>query len=96
MADDEKVFGLVAFAQKLLKVFESGGWSEGGGGLDLGFVAGFGSDEGCGLETAFEGAGDDQVKLDVQRIEHVSELEAVLFAFFVERTFGVEQWIWAS
>jgi hypothetical protein len=63
---------------------------------DLGFVAGFGTDKGCSLKAALEGARDDKVELDVQRVQNVSELEAVLLAFFIERAFGVEEWIGAS
>ena len=33
--------------------------------------------------------------MDVERVEHVSELEAVSFAFFVEGALGVEEWIFA-
>src|SRR5207302_4586670 len=90
VADEEEVLTFGALAEELLEVFEGGGGGECGGVQDLGFVAGLGADQRCGLEGAFEGAGDDQVELDVERVEHVSELEAVLLACFIERAFGVE------
>ena len=61
----------------------------------MGFVAGLGADEGGGLEAALERAGDDEVELNVQRVQDVSELEAVLLAFLVERALEVEEWIGA-
>jgi hypothetical protein len=95
VADEEEVLAFGALAEKFLEVFEGGFGGEGGGVQDLGLVAGLGADERCGLETALKGAGDDQVELDVQRVEHMSELETVLLAFFVEWAFGVEERIFA-
>jgi hypothetical protein len=95
VADKKEVLAFGVFAKESLKVFEGGFGGKRGGVQDLGFVAGLGADERGGLEAAFEGAGDDEVELDVQRVEHVGELEAVLFAFFIEGTFGVEEWIGA-
>jgi hypothetical protein len=91
VADEEEVLTFGALAEKLLEVFESGVGGECGGVQDLGFVASLGADERRGLEAALEGAGDDQVELDVQRVQHVSELEAMLLALFIERAFGVEE-----
>ena len=45
-----------ALAEKLLEVFEGGVGGERSGVQDLGFVAGFGADERCGLEAALERA----------------------------------------
>jgi hypothetical protein len=95
VADNEEILAFGVFAKESLKVFEGGFGGERGGVQDLGFVASLGADERCGLEAALEGAGDDQIELDVQRIQHVSELEAVLLAFFIERAFEVEQRIGA-
>jgi hypothetical protein len=55
----------------------------------LRFIAGLGADQRCGLKAAFERARDDEVELDVQCVQYMSELEAVLFALFVEGAFGV-------
>ena len=96
MANDEKIFALGALVEQLLEVFEGGFGGERGGVQDLGFVAGLGPDERGGLEAAFEGAGDDEVELDVQGVEHVRELEAVPFAFFIEGAFGVDYWVGAT
>ena len=93
MADEEEVFAVGTLAKKLLKIFESCFGGERGGVENLRFVAGLGADEGCSLKAALEGARNDEVELDVQRVEHVSELEAVLLTFLVEGAFGVEEWI---
>jgi hypothetical protein len=58
---------------------------------DLRFVAGLRADEGGGLEAALEGTGDDEVKLDVQRVQEIGELEAMLLALLVEGPFLVEE-----
>jgi len=96
VADEEEVLALGALAEELLEVLEGGFGGERGGVEDLGFVAGLGADERGGLEAAFEGAGDDEVELDVQRVEHMSELEAMLLAFLIEGAFGVEERIRTS
>jgi hypothetical protein len=56
VADEEEVFPFGALAEELLKVFEGGVGSEGGGVQDLGFVAHLGADERRGLEATFERA----------------------------------------
>jgi len=56
VADDEKILASGVIAEQFLEVFEGGFGSEGGGVQDLRFVARFGADERCGLETALEGA----------------------------------------
>ena len=96
MADDQKVFAGGAFLEKLLEIFEGGFGGEGRGGHNLGLVACLGAYEGGGLEAAFERAGDDEVELDVQCVQHMGELEAVFLAFFVEGTFLIEGWICAA
>ena len=63
---------------------------------DAGFVAGLGADERRGLQAALERAGDDEVELDLQRVEDMRELKAVALAVFVERTLDVEQRIGAA
>ena len=96
VSDDEQVLTIGAFAEELLEFLECGLRGERGGVKDLGLVAGFCADQGCGLEAPLQGARDDEVELDVESIQYVSELDAVLFAFLVERALGVEQWIRAS
>jgi len=93
VADEEEIFAVGALAQELLEVLEGGFWGEGGGVEDLGLVAGLGADERGGLQGAFERAGDDEVELDVQRVQHMGELEAMLFAFLVEGTLLVQGWV---
>ena len=68
MADQEKILAIGALAEELLKIFQGGLGGERGGVQDLGFVAGLSADERGGLEAALEGAGDDEVELDVQRV----------------------------
>jgi hypothetical protein len=96
VADDEEVLAFGALAEELLEVFEGSFGGERGGVHDLGFVAGFSADERGGLETALERAWDDQIELDVQCVQHLGELEAVFFAFFIEGALRVEQRIRAS
>lgn len=55
VADDEKILAFGVIAEQPLEVFECGFGSEGGGVQYLCFIAGFGADERCGLETALEG-----------------------------------------
>ena len=76
--------------KKFLKILEGGRWSERGGVLNPGLVAGFGAYERRGLEAAFERARDDHVELDVESVQHLSELKALLFAFFIEGALDVE------
>jgi hypothetical protein len=95
VADEEEVLAFGALAAKLLEVYDGCVGGERGGVQDLGLIAGLSADERGGLEAAFEWAGDDKVELDVQRIEDVSELNAVLLAFFIEWAFGVEERIFA-
>jgi len=96
VADEEEVLALGALAEEVLEVFEGCFGGERGGVEDLGFVAGLGADERGGLEAALERAGDDEVELDVQGVEHMRELEAVLFACLIEGAFGVEERIRTS
>jgi hypothetical protein len=96
VADDKEILAFGVLAKESLKVFEGGIGGERCGVQNLGFVAGLGADERGGLKAALEGAGDDQIELDVQRVQHVSELEAVLLAFFIERAFEVEERIGAG
>jgi hypothetical protein len=96
VANDEKIFALGALVEQLLEVFEGTLGGERAGTHDRGFIAGLSADQGGGLEAALEGARDDEVELDVQGVEHVSELETVLFAFFVKGALGVEDWIGAA
>jgi hypothetical protein len=91
VADEEEILALGALAEELLEVFEGCLGGEGGGVQDLGFVASLGADERGGLKATLEGAWDDEVELDVERVEYMSELEAVLLAFFIEGAFGVEE-----
>jgi hypothetical protein len=93
MADEEQVLVVGALFQELVEVLKGGFGGEAIGVEDLGFVAGLGTDEGCGLKAALEGAGDDEVELDIEGVQDVCELKAVLLALFVEGTLDVEEWI---
>ncbi len=89
VADDEDVFGGGAVAQKALELGEGGGGSERGGDEDLLLVAGLGGDELGGLLRALEGAGDDEVEVELESVEDVGELEALGLAVLVEGTLDV-------
>jgi len=91
VADHEDVLAVGDLAKELLEVLYGGGGGECFGLLNRGLVTGLGADHGGGLEGALEWARDDEIKLYVQCIEHVGELEAVLFPFFVEGTPYVEE-----
>lgn len=91
MANHENVFAVAALVEEALEVVEGGFGSESVGDLDGGFVAGLGTYERGGLHTALETAGDDEVELYLQRIQHVGELKAVAFAVFVQWAFRVEK-----
>jgi hypothetical protein len=91
VADDEEIFAGGALAEELLEILESGVRSESRGVKDLRFVAGLGADEGGSLKAALQGTGDNEVKLDVQCIQHMGELETMLFALLVEGAFLIEE-----
>jgi hypothetical protein len=84
MADYEDIFVASGFVEELLEVLLGGLGGEGIGEEDLRLVAGFGAYEGGGLEAALEGARDDEIEVYLQCIQHMCELKAVSFAFFVE------------
>lgn len=96
MAYDEEIFGVGTVLQEFVEVLEGGGGGEGVGVQDLGFIAGLGADKGGGLEASLEGAGDDEIELDVEGIEDMGELEAVALAFLVEWPLEVEEGIGAA
>jgi hypothetical protein len=96
VSDDQEILGVGAVPEELMEVLERSGGGEAFGLKDLGFVAGLGADERGGLEAALEGTRDDKVELDVQGIEDIGELEAVAFAFLIERAFYVEEWVGAA
>ena len=90
MADDEEVFELGAVLEQLLELGEGGIGCEREGWDDPGLVAGLGANQRGGLHGALEGAGDDEVELQLHRVQHMSELQAVALAFLVEGAFFVE------
>lgn len=93
MAHYEKILVVVAFCEKLLKILQGGLGSKRFGQENLGFIARFVAYErGC-LQAALEWAGDDEVELNLQRIEHMGKVEAVAFAIFVQWALDVENWI---
>src|ERR1700733_11982610 len=96
MADHQDVLTIGDLAKELLEVFYGGGWGEYFGLLNRSLITGFGADHGGGLKGTLEWARDDEIKLYVQCIEHISKLETVLFPFFVEGTLYVEEGICAA
>src|ERR1700722_8209326 len=91
MADHEDVFAVRDLAKELLEVLNGSGGGECFRLLNRSFVTGLGADHGGGLEGALEWARDNEIKLYVQCIEHVSKLETMLLPFFVEGTLYVEE-----
>jgi hypothetical protein len=96
VADDEEVFVIAAGLQKAVEVGDGGFRGEGGGLQDLGLVAGFGGDELGGLERSLERAGDDEVEVDLEGVEQMGEVQAVLLSLSIERTLEIEEWIGAA
>jgi len=95
VSDDEQVLVAGELAQKLLELGEGGVGRERGGGEDFGLVAHLGADERGGLHGALQGAGDDEVELELHGVEDMGELEAVALAVLVEGTLVVEDGIGA-
>jgi len=56
----------------------------------------FCSHELCRLQGAFQGAGDDQVDLHIERGQHTSHQHALVFAFLDQAAFVVKQGISAN
>jgi hypothetical protein len=96
VADNEEILGVGAVLEEFLEIFVGGGGGEPVGLEYFGFVAGLGADKRRGLEAALEGAGNDEVKLDVEGVEDVGELKAVALAFLVEGTLAVEERVGAA
>jgi hypothetical protein len=89
MADEKQIFAVLTFAKEIVEVGQGGFRGETVGGEDAGFVAGFGGDELSGLERALERAGDDEIEVDLEGVEDMGEVEAVLLAFSIEWTLEV-------
>ena len=96
MTDDHHVLVGRALVQETLELCEGCPRRKGRGNEDGRFVAGFGADELCGLETAFEWARNYQVEVDRERVEDMSELNALALAVFVEWTLHVDGGIGAA
>jgi hypothetical protein len=94
--DDHHIFIGGALVKEALKLREGGAGGEGFGDEDGGLITGLGADELRGLEAALEWAGDDEVEVDVKRVEDVGELEGVTLTLFVERTFDINHRIGAA
>ena len=93
MTDYQNVLAGGDLAKELLEVSYGGGGGECFGLLNRSLVTGFSADHRGRLKGALERARDDEIKLYVQCIEHVSKLETVLFPFFIEGTLYVEEGI---
>ena len=85
VADDEDVLKGAGVTQQALKLGEGGGGGEGVGDEQLLLIAGLGGDELGSLLGALEGAGDDEIKVEVERVEDLGELEGLRLAVLVER-----------
>jgi hypothetical protein len=90
VADEEEVLVCGLFAKEFLEVLEDCVRCESSRLQNVCLITGLGANERGGLKATLEGARDDEVELNIQLVEHVSELEALPFAFFIERTLEVE------
>jgi len=83
VADDENIFEGRKRIQHGAKVCEGAAGGKRRGNLYGALIGGFSADERCGLQTALEGTGDDEVKLHLHAVEDVGELQAKLLAVAV-------------
>ncbi len=91
VADDEDVFKGALSRKRRWELREAGGRRKGVRDEDFLLEAGLGGDELGGLLSAFKGARDDEVKAGIERVEDVSELQALGLAVLVERALEVEE-----
>jgi len=96
VANDKDVFAVTKLVKKMLEFVKVGFGGKCSGEQDLRLVAGFGADERSGLHASFEIAGDDDIKLDLQRIQNMSKLQAVALSVFIERAFDIEERVGAA
>ena len=87
---------MAALVEELLEVLLGGLGGERFREQYLGLEAGLGAYEGGGLEAALEGARDDEIEVYLQCIQHMREMEAVAFAFFVQRALEIENGIFSA
>ena len=90
VADDQQVLVAGVLAQQLAELGEGGVGGKRGGGEDFGLVSHLGADERGGLHAALQGAGDDEVELELHGVEDMGKLEAVALAVLVEGALVVE------
>src|SRR4051812_24422272 len=90
MPDEHDVLPVGVLIDQLLEIGVPGAKVESGADFDLSVIGKFVADElGC-LESPLEGAGDDDVRLDLEGTEKVAHEHALLFALCDETTSGVE------
>ena len=95
MSHHQHVLPVAHLMHQLQKISVDRRRSELAGMHNLRLVSGFRRYQLCGLESAFERAGDDQVEVYLQCIQHMRELKAMLLAFLVERPSDIEERIGA-
>jgi hypothetical protein len=94
--DDQKILIPATVREKTLKVAEAGLRRKRIRHQDLRLIPHLRSYQGCCLKASLERTGDDQVELQIQRIQNDAQLQAVPLAVFIERAFAVEDRIGPS
>lgn len=96
MADNEDIFAVAKLVNEMLEVVKVGFGGKRTGEQDLGFVASLRADERSSLHASFEIAGDNDIELDLQRIQNMGKLQAVPLSVFIERAFDIEERVGAA
>ena len=96
VANDKHVFAVAKLVNEMLEVVQAGFRGKCTGEQDLGLVTSLRADEGGGLHASLEIAGDNDVELDLQRIQDMSKLQAVALSVFIERAFEIEERVSAA
>ena len=96
VSDDQDAFAVGILGQQKLEAGVIRAWSQRFADFDLGFVAELGADKLRGLQGAFEGAGDDDIHLHLERAQDTRHQHALFFSLLDEAPLGVESGVLAA
>jgi hypothetical protein len=96
VADHQDAFAVCVLGEELLEVGVAGVEIEGGTDLNLGLVTHLGTHKLGGLQGALERAGDYNVDLHLEGVEHPRHQHALFFSLFDEAALAIEGRIAAS